>query len=190
MWTLAFYVGLQFTHLDTGILQDLTLDWEVMKNWPWYMWVLFFGLILLFVSLLSYVFFLYYTIGYLRLYLAILVGIVGYFVICSKLYEGKYRLHFHHYMIGMLGVTFMCYQNGFVSTVNAIFCGIMIEGGCRWGYSTMWVKEGEELDPRKQRTVEKFKQSAIREGNYNKGLQESILPTTDANAHLVKPFLE
>lgn len=80
-----------------------------MKNWPIEVWIVFLGLIVFLAVIILYVFFLYYTIGYLTLYVGILGLIIGYFIVMSKVYAGRYHLHFHHYMIGMVGVTLMCY---------------------------------------------------------------------------------
>ena len=68
---------MQFTHLDVGVLQSFTLDWNVMKNWPWFLWVLFIGLITLIVSIFSYLFYLYATINFLLIYIGVIAAVVG-----------------------------------------------------------------------------------------------------------------
>jgi len=35
VWTAGFFLGLQFTHMDQGIMKHFVLDWSVMKTWPW-----------------------------------------------------------------------------------------------------------------------------------------------------------
>lgn len=48
-----------------------------MKNWPWYLWVVFAALVLLIGGLIGYVFYIYHSIGYLEYYLIALALIVG-----------------------------------------------------------------------------------------------------------------
>jgi hypothetical protein len=80
IWVAAFFIGLQFTHLDTGIFQQFTLDWNVMKDWPLILWVLFGGLVLLIGSLVLYIYYLYDSIGYLDSYISLISWGVGIFV--------------------------------------------------------------------------------------------------------------
>lgn len=118
IWTLAYFVGLQFTHLDNGILSQLTLDWNVMKNWPWYMWLIFSGLILLLTSIVTYIFYLYYLIGYLSSYLTFLAGAVAVLSFFAKYYSlWGYHLHIHHWFLGAFVQGFLCYQNAWVTTI-------------------------------------------------------------------------
>jgi hypothetical protein len=110
IWVLAFFIGLQFTHLDNGILSQLTLDWNIMKNWPLILWVIFLGLILLFATIVSYIFFLYYTIGYLTAYLTLLSTFFGAFSFLTYWYNMfGYTLHVHHWFLGAFMQCVMCY---------------------------------------------------------------------------------
>jgi hypothetical protein len=110
IWVLAYFVGLQFTHLDTGILQELTLDWNIMKNWPLILWVIFIGLILLFVTIIGYIFFLYYSIGYLSAYITLLTTFASAFSFLIYWYNLLgYTLHVHHWFLGAVMQIFMCY---------------------------------------------------------------------------------
>jgi hypothetical protein len=87
IWTLAYFVGLQFTHLDNGILSQLTLDWNVMKNWPWYMWVIFTGLVALLATVVSYIFYLYALIGYMQAYINLFLGAIAVLSLATKYYQ-------------------------------------------------------------------------------------------------------
>jgi hypothetical protein len=52
VWAFAYiFLGLQFTHLDEGILQQFVLDWNVMKHWPATLWAVFIALILFLISI-------------------------------------------------------------------------------------------------------------------------------------------
>jgi hypothetical protein len=94
-------VGLQFTHLDNGILSQLTLDWNVMKNWPLYMWAIFSGLILLLTTVTSYIFYLYYLIGYMQSYINLFLGAIAVLGFFTKYYGlWGYHLHIHHWFLG------------------------------------------------------------------------------------------
>ena len=118
IWTVAYFIGLQFTHLDIGIFQQLTLDWNVMKNWPAYMWVIFLGLVALLASIISYIFYLYYMIGYLTAYLTLLSTVITILSIASKYYSlWGYHLHIHHWFLGAFVQGFMCYQNGLITVI-------------------------------------------------------------------------
>ena len=138
IWTTGFFIGLQFTHMDVGFLQQFTLDWNVMKNWPWYLWVLFVGLITLLGSIASYVFYLYYTVGFFMTYIYLIGGAVGLIWLRGKMLGPNYHLHIHHYFLGMFVSSIICYQNTFLTLVHSIFNGIMMEGGCRWGFSPIF----------------------------------------------------
>eukprot|EP00347_Sterkiella_histriomuscorum_P019710 403340585 len=167
VWTLGFLLGLQFTHLDVGILQQFTLDWNVMKNWPWFLWVLFLGLITLLLSLTSYLLFLYAQINFLFIYFGVIGALVLFVYIHGKILGPTYHLHIHHYFLGMSVVILICYQNMVLSFAHAIFNGIMIEGGCRWGFSPLWENDNNCTPSaiRAKQNVLYFQQAQERENN-------------------------
>jgi hypothetical protein len=175
VWTFFFFLGLQFTHLDKGILQQFVIDPEAMKNWPPILWAVFFAGLAFIGYTLWYIFSLYASIGILFYYELLLVGIIGGIVAFAYLNSDHYEFHFHHYCLGMLVMTFACYQNTFVSAIHAIFNGIMIEGATRWGYDPMfYYHEGPTQaaapTPKRQKTkaiVQKLKQSKARADNAN-----------------------
>ena len=101
IWTAAYFVGLQFTHLDTGVFQQLTLDWNVMKNWPQYMWVIFLGIVALISTIVAYIFYLYSLIGYLNTYVTLITSAVGVISFLTSYYSlWGYHLHIHHWFLG------------------------------------------------------------------------------------------
>lgn len=109
-----------------------------MKNWPWYLWALFCTLVLFIGFSLTYIFYLYYSIGFFYTYIGLIALAALSFYGITKYFSGTRELHIHHYVLGMFVITFTCYQNGFVTVLNAVFAGIMIEGGSRWGYDPIW----------------------------------------------------
>jgi hypothetical protein len=81
-----------------------------MKTWPLTLWVIFLGLVLLFVTIAAYVLFLYYTIGYLSAYLTLLSTFVSVFSGLIYWYNLLgYTLHIHHWFLGAFMQVFMCY---------------------------------------------------------------------------------
>ncbi|CAI2373366.1 unnamed protein product [Moneuplotes crassus] len=133
-----FFLGLNFTHLDQGILQDFTLDWEVMKNWPAMLWGVFISLIGFLIFTLYHLFVLYRESEVLGYYLIFLVLYISYFVIKTWILGSKRELHIHHYVLGFSVVLFCGYQSYYVTILGAIFTGIFIEGISRWGFDPIW----------------------------------------------------
>lgn len=89
-----------------------------MKNWPWYMWAIFCGLLLLLGTIVTYIFYLYAMIGYLSSYLAFLGGAIAVLSFFTKFYSiWGYHLHIHHWFLGAFVQAFMCYQNGWITAI-------------------------------------------------------------------------
>lgn len=49
--------------------------------------------------------------------------------------------HIHHYVVAMIVLSFTCYQQIFITIVQGVFNGIMIEGASRWGYDPIWTSQ-------------------------------------------------
>ena len=110
-----------------------------MKNWPMILWIIFIGLVLLIATIVIYIMFLYQSIGYLEAYLTAMATFVGAFIFMFKWYSFLgYNLHVHHWFLGAVMQAVMCYQNGWISALHAIFAGIMTEGASRWGYDPLF----------------------------------------------------
>ncbi len=166
IWVAAYFIGLQFTHLDNGIFQQLTLDWNVMKNWPLILWIIFFGLVILIGTIVIYIMYLYAAIGYLNTYLTAISTFMGIFIAMYKWYSlWGYNLHVHHWFIGACLQAVMCYQNGFISAIHAIFAGIMSEGASRWGYDPVF-EPPKMISERTALSMTKMSQSLTRKNNH------------------------
>ena len=64
-YLIVFFIGLNFTHLDNPPFNNITLEWDIMKNWPWYLWMIFAGIVS----------FIFINIGFLfKLYIYIFWG--------------------------------------------------------------------------------------------------------------------
>lgn len=162
--------------MDVGILQQFTLDWNVMKNWPWFLWALFLGLITLLLSITSYLFYLYSTIGFALIYVGVLVIILGGVWLQGKYLGPAYHLHIHHYFLGMTVTILVCYQNTLLTLVHSIFNGIMIEGGCRWGFSPLWQNDSacnSEQQQRREAILTHLKKDQLRKSNYQAKIKNS-----------------
>ncbi|CDW80395.1 UNKNOWN [Stylonychia lemnae] len=193
VWTTGFVLGLQFTHLDVGFLKHFTLDWKEMKKWPWYLWALFISLIAIIGFIFSYLYHLYSTIQLFNIYIGIFAGIISLVWLRGKMLGKNYELHIHHYFLGLTMCSIVCYQNVFFSLVHSIFNGIMIEGGCRWGYQSLWElkKTPGCTNERSHLTLLKFAQSKGRYANYQTTIgqvssQSQIIPTDDQQVELIQ----
>jgi len=106
VWTLAFFLGLQFTHMDQGIMQEFTLDWNVMKHWPPILWVVFFALLTFLGAYFKALISLYDAISYTRYYVIWGVLLFGYIFYRSRRASDT---HIHHYFLMMIVLSFTCY---------------------------------------------------------------------------------
>ncbi|CDW87216.1 UNKNOWN [Stylonychia lemnae] len=138
IWTFAFLLGLQFTHLQVGFMKNFSLSWDIMKTWPLILWLVFFSFIGFMIYIFTYLFYLYAQINLLYNYVGCIGIIVGGIWLRGKQLGPKAVLHIHHYFIGIVSCMLICYQNTFFTVLHALFSGVMIEGGCRWGFVGIW----------------------------------------------------
>merc|ERR1712060_228123 len=69
-WNTAFTIGVNFSHIDFGIMREFVLDWKIMKNWPLSLWLVFFGLVTVILTVMRLLFNIYIEFGILDLYIA------------------------------------------------------------------------------------------------------------------------
>ena len=142
VWTLGYLIGLQFSHLDQGIFQEFRLDWKIMKHWPAILWVIFFAMIGVFAFLINIL-----AHKYLEFKLAFgyigWVGLVGLWLYWKSI--GASDIHIHHYCVSAFMITLIGYQSVLLSFVQAIMCGVMVEGASRWGYDRIFTYEQENV---------------------------------------------
>ena len=141
VWTAAFFLGLQFTHADQGIMSRFVLDWKIMKTWPLSLWVVFISLCLGLVLLASYLCYIYFTFDLQLFYLTYGSLLLTYFYI-----RGRHALetHIHHYVLSLMVLSFLSYQNIILTVVHGVFSGIFIEGASHWGLDPIWTYEWNE----------------------------------------------
>lgn len=168
-WNIAFFLGLNFTHLDKGPLKNLTLDWQVIKNYGKGMWTILAALTLFIISLLYVIATEYSTIGILNYYIMWAGALFSFMVWNTKRNHAKGKeLHIHHYTLMLMLMSFDSLQSPFASLVHAFCHGIFIEGGCRWGFDPIWEGGNSVTEAKKQRNniLLNQKQSQLRKANH------------------------
>lgn len=109
IWCVAFLVGLQFTHLDSGIMQQFVLTLSAMQTWPVALWVFFFTIIVSILAVGILVIRQYQKAGILKIYLVLFNLIILGFAGITFLLGSSYQVHIHHYTVGMLFVVLLAY---------------------------------------------------------------------------------
>ena len=139
-----FILGCNFTHFDQPPFTEMTLEWEIMKNWPKFLWYAF-GSIITFVFVnLAYLFYMYYLSGQIWEYIALTIGLFGFIIIKTYVLRDTHKLHLHHYTFGLIVLCYCGYQSRWIATLAAFFTGIMVEGACRWGFDPIWIPIGNK----------------------------------------------
>ena len=116
-----------------------------MANFTCHHWVLLATLIVVVVGVAGYLIYLYLLAGVIWVYAGILLVIALFFTIPTCVLSKTHDLHVHHTNIGMVIITILGYQNPLVTILHGIGNGVMIEGGCKWGYDAIWEnKDGDD----------------------------------------------
>jgi hypothetical protein len=74
----------------------------------------------------------------LTLILVQLIFYICVFGMMAMFWSDLRSVHFHHWTIGMIIASFMCYNHWLPCIVHAIFNGVAIEGGARYGYDRVF----------------------------------------------------
>lgn len=56
--------------------------------------------------------------------------------------------HLHHWTVGMIFTTMLSYPHWLFTLLHGLCCGVMLDGGARWGWDDVWEKN-EILEPGK-----------------------------------------
>ena len=100
IWGIAFFLGLQFTHLDDGPLKKIEFNPEVMKTWGAGLWAFFIALCVLIVGVVLVVCRRYIELGIMKYYI-----IWATFLFTALIWNTKREaklgkhIHIHHYNI-------------------------------------------------------------------------------------------
>jgi hypothetical protein len=146
-WCPAYFAGLQFTHLDKGPMQKFSMNPEFMKQWPVSLWILLIGLVLLLLGIFTYMLIVYYMCGFLWWYIIFFVVIALGFILPTVILRKSHHIHVHHYTIGMVLISLIGYQSIPAALIHGFCNGMMIEGGCRWGYDPIWIRHKPAEQP-------------------------------------------
>ena len=143
-----FLVGLQYTHLaEIGPLQTFTLTLDSVKTWTVTQWLLFIGQLVV-VALILYADSAKLTECGVAYYYLLWAGtIFGFFVwhserlIRDKKKREYYTIHVHYPCLALCFMSLLGYQSELLTFVHGVAMGLFIEGGCRQGFSPIWVKK-------------------------------------------------
>lgn len=149
IWTFGLFLGLQWTHMGQGILAHFVLSWDTMKNWPAVLWGVFVALIIFILSLLAIMFVHYKAAHVLTQYGIWIIVIPSWFYYMGR---GCKNIHVHHYLLMMIILSFLSYQDAFITLISGYFNGVMIEGASNYGYDPVF-ERGEKVDE----AIEKIK---------------------------------
>ena len=111
-----------------------------IKKWSCTLWLVFVTVIAFFLSIIVYLAIKYVQLSIGWYYLGAFAIISLLFVANTWCKRSTHDIHVHHYLVGMLLIPMIGYQDYFTAIVHGIFNGIMIEGGARWGYDDIWVR--------------------------------------------------
>ena len=81
IYAVVFIIGCNFTHCDKYPFNQITLEWEIMKNWSKFLWGIFALIMGFILTNIAYLLFLFYLSGCLWEYVIMTVGVVGFIVI-------------------------------------------------------------------------------------------------------------
>jgi len=140
VWCIGFILfGCQFTHADVGPMQHFTLSWDSMKSWGVFLWAIFIGIILFVVFLLYSLATAYLAVNILEYYVVWILLLTAFIIWNTKRYAGQKHFHLHHYALAMILQSVICYQSLMFTLLQGFFAGMMVEGGCRWGFDPVWI---------------------------------------------------
>lgn len=146
-------------------MKQFVLDPAIMKNWPPVLWVIFFVAVALLIGLEVVLWYEYITFDLEWLQLIWIALVAVYFGLrCIN----ATSIHVHHYCIGMFVASTIVYQSPFLSFIQAVFTGIMIEGASRWGYDPVWTYNNEPESARIQAIKQEQQIRMARERGENK----------------------
>lgn len=118
-----------------------------MKTWGAGLWTIFLSMAVVVVALLYVDYTDIHACDALIRYLVYGAALVGFFVWNTKRLAPVGRhLHIHHYVVGFVINSFIGYQCVLLTIAHGFTMGMMIEGGCRWGFDPIWTDHEPDVD--------------------------------------------
>lgn len=161
-----------------------------MRKWPKILWIIFVSLIVLALAIVGYMIYAYVMADRIWWYVGwtalVIGGFIGITVVCNKCY----RIHMHHYTVGMIVIVLLGYQSIPCAIVHAFCNGMMVEGGSRWGYDPIWIYRkpkapAPEPVPQVDQSQDKVQDDGDKDVEMNK-VQQAPADTVRANEDAVQ----
>lgn len=132
-WSVAFWLGIHWTHLDSGELKKLVLSWEYMQNWSVKLWAIFSASLLAGFGLAVYNLYLlqdrgllvYVAVGYSSMFLTMMI--LAYY------FKDTHEFHLHHYQLFAMLIPLTMSQGLVCAACQGYCLGVYCEGIARWG---------------------------------------------------------
>lgn len=181
-WASAFTIGINFTHADVKAMQWLTLDPTVIATWGKKQWAFVAVLGALLASFLFNLAQIYIEVQVLSRYViwaGVLYGAIKWNTVRLK---DTRVLHIHHYFLAMVLMSFISGQSPLFTVMHGFFHGMMIEGGCRWGFDPMWVpldEYAQKYGSKRDLYLLNVKRASIRKLNYEQSKPTHVQPSID-----------
>lgn len=148
IYGVGFFLGVNFTHLDVGVMQNFVIDWTNIKSFPPFLWGVLIGLVVLVLAVSKVMITFYIEIHVFKYYLAaVAVGGVIFYLKARKATD----VHIHHYNVGLAFTALLCKHDVMCIVLSGITNGVFIEGSTRYGYAAVFTYGpkaiGEALSP-------------------------------------------
>jgi len=131
-------LGIQFTQLSRNpYLANFSFVGNICLWWPAQNFIILGCLLGLVVFFFSFILYVYYEIGLLLTYMLILFAAIAYFAIMIYI-NGINSFHLHHYTLAWFLIFFTCLQVPYVTFLNGMGVGIMIDDGSQFGWGAIF----------------------------------------------------
>lgn len=118
---------------------DIVLSPEAIKKWGVRQWTAIGIGLSAGVCIAAYDIYLLVSINRFQWYIIIFVGIIVGFLITAWLLSRHYRVHVHHYCLGLLILFFPVRESVFSTVMQGLFYGVCLEGFSRWGPDPIFI---------------------------------------------------
>lgn len=135
IYGVGFYLGINFTHLDVGVMKQFKIDWNDIKNFPPFLWGVLIALLVLIFSVAKVVTLYYIKLHIAKYYIAA-IAVAG-FIFFIKARKAT-DVHIHHYCSCFALTTLLCNHDIMFIALSGVTNGIFVEGGSKWGFDPIF----------------------------------------------------